>query len=114
MAQLASENGMKAQAILYYEEAVSKAPYNGEVLFEYGKLLVDNNIELDKAENMLLNIVKLQPNRHAVNFLLAKLYYNREEWDQSLLFINKLQGSSYYKSGEIYKRLIEEYKTETE
>lgn len=106
IAQLANKNGLKDRAILYYEEAISKAPYNGQVLFEYGKLLANDGIDLEKAEELLLRVDEQQSNRYAVNYLLARVYYAKNELSLSQKYVDRLKGSSYQSKGDALLELI--------
>jgi tetratricopeptide (TPR) repeat protein len=99
MAQLANEIGEVDKAIIYYEESIMKAPYNGELLYEYGKFLLDHDVDLIKAEELLIRAESQQANRHAVNYCLAELYIQKKEWNRARSYINKLENSSYEHKG---------------
>ena len=99
IAKLASENGREDHATMYYEKAILKAPYNGELLFEYAKFLVENEGAFDKAEELLTRVVQLQSNRHAVNYLLAKVYNKKGEFALCKKYLDLIEGSTYESKG---------------
>ena len=72
IAELYASNNDSNKAIFHYERMMALAPYNCTGLVSYSQFLIDNNLDLNKAKEILLKVKSIQPSPE-VDQLLSQL-----------------------------------------
>jgi tetratricopeptide (TPR) repeat protein len=94
------------KANLNFKEALKISPYDGEYHAAYGDYLKDQ-ADHNAAKIHYLKALKIQKNRHNVNFKLGKIYIEESKKDSALIYLSKLSGTSYeYKSSVLIDKLV--------
>ena len=72
IAELYASNNDSNKAIFHYERMMALAPYNCTGLVSYSQFLIDNNLDLNKAKEILLRVKSIQASSE-VDQLLSQL-----------------------------------------
>lgn len=80
------ERGHQAKSFASYDKALELEPNNASVLNNYAYALVERGIDLDKAEQMAGNAVRLQPKDVNALDTFAWIYYKQGKYRMARLY----------------------------
>lgn len=80
------EQGRVEESFKHYEEAIELEPNNPSVLNNYAYALVERDGDLDKAERMAANAVRLQPKDVNALDTFAWIYYKQGRYTMARLY----------------------------
>jgi type IV pilus assembly protein PilF len=88
------QQGKGAQGIAYFESALKNPTYQSPVnaLLNAGSCSLKMK-KLDVAERYLLDALRYQPDHPATNANLARVYYERRDYQRAGFFINRLKAA---------------------
>jgi type IV pilus assembly protein PilF len=89
------QSGRGAQGIAYFDAALKNPTYQSPVsaLLNAGSCSLKMK-NLDAAERYLLDAVRYEPDHPATNANLARVYYERRDFQRAGFFINRVKAAS--------------------
>ena len=99
---LLHELGDADAAFMAFEEAIRKDPSNHSVLNNYAYLLSLEDKDLQKAEEMICNAIKLMPSNATYLDTYAWILFKREQYTLALFYIEKAISKEDGQHSEIY------------
>lgn len=105
MADVYSALNDTAKAIEYYEDAISLNPGNDLAMNNYAYFLAVRGIDLDRAERLIAEALKTNPENPTMLDTYAWVYFRKKEYTLALAYIKKAIECSK----EDYPEIIEHY-----
>lgn len=89
------QNGRGAEAIRYYDAALKNPTYQSpfSAMLNAGSCSIRNK-QYDAAERYLLDALRLEPDHPATNAYLARVYYERRDYQRAGFFINRVKTTA--------------------
>jgi type IV pilus assembly protein PilF len=89
------QNGKAAQGVAYFESALKNPTYQSPVkaLLNAGSCSLKMK-NLDAAERYLLDALRYEPDHPATNANLARVYYERRDYQRAGFFINRVKADA--------------------
>lgn len=96
------------KAVQYYDKAVQLKPNSAEVLNNYAYLLAELNTNIEKAYELALKAVNLEPSNPSYLDTLGWVYYRLKKFDEAKNYLQKALklapnvGEIHYHIGKLY------------